>query len=119
MGSSAGGEEGDPGVKKDGRDVGTWEAVVVAAACSVGGADERRWWVPTAKFPSLNSQCRPVGKARGSFCARFSALPSQQSHGWRFGEGFTSTSDFRFLSGFHQTWTGLLACLLLLLPYKK
>ena len=49
MGSSAGGEEGDPGVKKDGRDVGTWEAVVVAAACSVGGADERRWWVPTAK----------------------------------------------------------------------
>ena len=119
MGSSAGGEEGDPGVKKDGRDVGTWEAVVVAAACSralaVGGAEE----VVGGKFPSLNSQCRPVGKARGSFCARFSALPSQQSHGWRFGEGFTSTSDFRFLSGFHQTWTGLLACLLLLLPYKK
>ena len=58
------GRRGDPGVKKDGRDVGTWEAVVVAAACSVGGADERRGWVPTAKFPSLNSQCRPVGKVR-------------------------------------------------------
>jgi len=91
------GRRGDPGVKKDGRDVGTWEAVVVAAACSVGGADERRWWVPSSPPSIVNT--RPVGKARGSFCARFSAyLAGQQSHGRRFGEGFTSTSDFRFLS---------------------
>jgi hypothetical protein len=117
------GRRGDPGVKKDGRDVGTWEAVVVAAACSralaVGGAEE----MVDAKFPPSIVNARPVGKARGSFSARFSAyhLAGQQSvHGWRrFGEGFTSASDFRFLSlSFHQTWTGPLAGLATV-PYKN
>jgi hypothetical protein len=83
VGSSAGGEKGDPGVKKDGRDVGTWEAVVVAAACSralaVGGAEE----VVGGKFPSLNSQCPPPSRqGEGKLLRQIFCLPSRPAEPW-------------------------------------